>query len=141
MDVFVAIARDYQNLVPLNTPTRASAFLYRLHQLGSLGGANHNLFRPLFAFKPFNPSDYLETVEYVATYLEASIEEYGDDSVAIKRALNNIARSRNFSEIARQAGMSREGLYKTLSEDGNPSLATVIKVSHALGLKLRFVAA
>ena len=92
-------------------------------------------------FKPFEPSNYLNSVEDVAAYLEATIEEGGDDSAAIKRALGNIARSQNFSEIARQAGMSREGLYKALSEDGNPSLTTIIKVSHALGLKLRFEAA
>ena len=92
-------------------------------------------------FKPFEPSNYLNSVEDVAAYLEATIEEDGDDSAAIKRALGNIARSQNFSEIARQAGMSREGLYKALSEDGNPSLTTIIKVSHALGLKLRFEAA
>lgn len=92
-------------------------------------------------FKPFEPSNYLNSVEDVAAYLEATIEEDGDDSAAIKRALGNIARSQNFSEIARQAGMSREGLYKALSEDGNPSLATIVKVSHALGLKLRFEAA
>lgn len=92
-------------------------------------------------FKPFDPANYLNSVEDVAAYLEATIEEDGDDSAAIKRALGNIARSQNFSEIARQAGMSREGLYKALSEDGNPSLTTIIKVSHALGLKLRFEAA
>ena len=62
-------------------------------------------------FKPFEPSNYLNSVEDVAAYLEATIEEDGDDSAAIKRALGNIARSQNFSEIARQAGMSREGLY------------------------------
>lgn len=91
--------------------------------------------------KPFDPANYLNSVEGVAAYLEATIEEDGDDSAAIKRALGNIARSQNFSEIARQAGMSREGLYKALSEDGNPSLTPIIKVSHALGLKLRFEAA
>lgn len=91
--------------------------------------------------KPFDPANYLNSVEDVAAYLEASIEEDGDDSAAIKRALGNIARSQNFSEIARQSGLSREGLYKALSEDGNPSLATIIKVSSALGLKLRFEAA
>lgn len=92
-------------------------------------------------FKPFDPANYLNSVEDVAAYLEASIEEDGDDSAAIKRALGNIARSQKFSEIARQSGLSREGRYKALSEDGNPSLATIIKVSSALGLKLRFEAA
>ena len=55
-------------------------------------------------------------------------------------ALGAIERSRNFSEIARQVGMSREGLYKALSTDGNPTLATVVKVAHTLGLRLRFEA-
>lgn len=95
----------------------------------------------LETFKPFDPANYLNSVEDVAAYLEATIEEDGDDSAAIKRALGNIARSQNFSEIARQAGMSRKGLYKALSEDENPRLATIVKVSHALGLKLRFEAA
>jgi probable addiction module antidote protein len=58
----------------------------------------------------------------------------------ITQALGAIARSRNLSEIARQAGMSREGLYKALSAHGNPSFATVVKVSHALGLRVHFEA-
>lgn len=91
-------------------------------------------------FASFDPSHSLSTVEDVAAYLEAIIDEHDDDPAAIARALGAIARSRNFSQIARQAGMSREGLYKALSADGNPSLATVIKVSHALGLRLRFEA-
>jgi probable addiction module antidote protein len=91
-------------------------------------------------FAPFDAANYLNTVEDVAAYLEAVIEEGDDNPTAIPRALGSIARSRNFSQIARQAGMSREGLYKALSEEGNPSLATIIKVSHALGLRLRFEA-
>lgn len=89
-------------------------------------------------FTPFDAANYLNTVDDVAAYLEAVIDESGDDPTVIARALGTIARSRNFSQIARQAGMSREGLYKALSTDGNPSLATIIKVSHALGLRLRF---
>ncbi len=89
-------------------------------------------------FAPFDPAHYLNTVEDVAGYLEAIIDESEDDSTAIARALGAVARSRNFSQIARQAGMSREGLYKALSADGNPSLATVIKVSRALGLRMHF---
>lgn len=91
-------------------------------------------------FARFDPADYLNSVEDVATYLEALIDEAEDDSTQIAQALGAIARSRNFSEIARQAGMSREGLYKALSASGNPSLATVVKVAHALGLRLRFEA-
>jgi len=91
-------------------------------------------------FTPFDAANYLNTVEDVAAYLEAIIDEADDDPTAIARALGSIARSRNFSQLARQAGMSREGLYKALSADGNPSLATVVKVSHALGLRLHFEA-
>lgn len=91
-------------------------------------------------FASFDAANYLNTVEDVAAYLEAIIDESDDDPTAIARALGAIARSRNFSQIAREAGMSREGLYKALSADGNPSLATVIKVSHALGLRLHFEA-
>jgi probable addiction module antidote protein len=91
-------------------------------------------------FTPFDTANYLDTVEDVAAYLEAVIDEADDDPTVIAQALGSIARSRNFSQIARQAGMSREGLYKALSADGNPSLATVIKVSHALGLRLHFEA-
>lgn len=89
-------------------------------------------------FAPFDPANYLNTVEDVAAYLEAVIEASDDDPAAIARALGAIARSRNFSQIARQAGMSREGLYKALSSEGNPSLATIIKVSRALRLRLHF---
>lgn len=53
-------------------------------------------------------------------------------------ALGTIARSRNLSELARRVGMSREGLYKALSEEGNPSFATVMKVTKALGLRIHF---
>ena len=91
-------------------------------------------------FTPFDPAHYLNTVEDVAAYLEAVIDEADDDPTVIAQALGSIARSRNFSQIARQAGMSREGLYKALSAEGNPSLATVIRVSHALGLRLHFEA-
>lgn len=91
-------------------------------------------------FAPFDAANYLNTVEDIAAYLEAVIEEGDDDPTVIARALGSVARSRNFSQIARQAGMSREGLYKALSAEGNPSFATIIKVSHALGLRLHFEA-
>ena len=92
-------------------------------------------------FAPFDAADYLDTAEDVAAYLEAFLEESSDDPTVIARALGTIARSRNVSEIARQAGMSREGLYKALSADGNPSLGTVLDIAHAPGLRLRFEAA
>ena len=70
--------------------------------------------------------------------MQAALDEAGDDSAVIAQALGTIARSGNVSELARRIGMSREGLYKALSADGNPSFATIMKVARALGLKLRF---
>lgn len=89
------------------------------------------------AFPPFDAADYLPDFDDAAAYLEAVIDE-GRDPAQITQALGAIARSGNMSELARRAGMSREGLYKGLSADGNPSFATVLKVSRALGLRLRF---
>lgn len=89
-------------------------------------------------FGRFDSADYLETVDDAAAYLEAAIDEAGDDPTFIAQALGAIARSGNVSELARRAGMSREGLYKALSAEGNPSFATIMKITHALGLKLHF---
>lgn len=89
-------------------------------------------------FKPYDSAELLESLEDIAYYLEAVLEEDGDDPAFITHALGVIARSQNFSELARKVGMSREGLYKALSNDGNPSFATIYKVARALGLKLEF---
>lgn len=86
----------------------------------------------------FDAADYLVDIGDAAAYLEAALEEAGDDPVLIAQALGTIARSGNISELARRVGMSREGLYKALSAEGNPSFATIMKVAKALGLKLRF---
>jgi probable addiction module antidote protein len=89
-------------------------------------------------FRRFDAADYLTDIETAAAYLEATIAENGDDPVAISAALGAIARSGNLSELARRTGMSREGLYKALSADGNPSFATIVKVARALGLSISF---
>lgn len=89
-------------------------------------------------YAAFDAAAYLKTAEDVAYYLEAALEEAGDDPAFIAQALGTIARSRNLSELARRVGMSREGLYKALSADGNPSFATIMKVAKALGLTLHF---
>lgn len=89
-------------------------------------------------FTPYDSADYLTGIEDVAAYLEAAIEEGGDDPAFIAQALGTIARSGNLSELARRVGMSREGLYKALSAEGNPSFATIIKVARALGLRIHF---
>jgi probable addiction module antidote protein len=89
-------------------------------------------------FSRFDAADYLETEADIAAYLEAVMEEAGDDPAVIARALGVVARARNLSRLARDVGMSREGLYKALSGEGNPSFATVMKVAHALGLRMSF---
>ncbi len=87
-------------------------------------------------FSDFDVADYLKTEEDIAAYLEASAEE-GDIST-MAAALGAVARARNLSQLARDTGMTREGLYKALSPDGNPSLATFAKVTRALGFTLAF---
>ncbi len=89
-------------------------------------------------FTPSDSADYLAGVDDVAAYLEAAVEEAGDDPGFIAQALGTIARSGNLSELARRVGMSREGLYKALSAEGNPSFATILKVARALGLRIHF---
>ena len=89
-------------------------------------------------FRRFDAANYLTDMETAAAYLQATIDESGDDPGAIADALGAIARSGNLSELARRAGMSREGLYKALSADGNPSFATIVKVARALGLTVSF---
>ncbi len=88
-------------------------------------------------FSPYDSADYLNDPGDATAYLEAALED-GDDPTLIAQALGVIARSGNLSELARRVGMSREGLYKALSADGNPSFATIVKVAGALGLKLHF---
>ncbi len=87
----------------------------------------------------YDSADYLETDEDIAAYLDAVMAEGADDPVFIMRALGVVARARNFSKLARDAKITREGLYKALSENGNPSFATVTKVASALGLYIKFL--
>ncbi|MDR0828043.1 MAG: putative addiction module antidote protein [Desulfovibrio sp.] len=89
-------------------------------------------------FSRYDTADYLQTEEDIAAYLEAVADEGGGDPAYIAHALGVIARSRNMSKLSRDAGMSREGLYKALSGEGNPSFATVVKVAQALGLRVSF---
>jgi probable addiction module antidote protein len=86
---------------------------------------------------PYDTVDYLKTEEDMALYFDACLEEAGDDAVFIAKALGDIARARGMTQLARDTGLAREGLYKALSADGNPSFATILKVTKALGLKLR----
>lgn len=88
------------------------------------------------AYRHFDAADYLENIEDVAGYLQLALEESGEDPAAVPRALGVIARSGNMSELARRVGMSRDGLYMALSDQGNPTWSTVWKVCEALGLKV-----
>lgn len=87
-------------------------------------------------FSRYDTADYLKTEGDIVLYMEAVMEEAGDDPAFIARALGTVARARNMSRLAKDVGMSREGLYKALSGEGNPSFATVMKVVHALGMRL-----
>ena len=90
---------------------------------------------------PWNSAEYLETERDIAAYLDACVEEAGDDPAFLAHALGVVARARNMSQLARDTGLTREGLYKALAADGNPSFATVLKVASALGLKISFKSA
>ena len=87
-------------------------------------------------FTRWDPADHLKTEEDMALYLDACVEEDTGDGKLVRAALNDVARARGMSQLARDAGISREGLYKALSASGNPEFATVLKVIKALGLKL-----
>lgn len=87
-------------------------------------------------FSRYDTVDYLKTEEDIAAYLDAVVEE--GEPALIAAALGDVARARNLSQLAREVGMSRQGLDKALSGEGNPSLSTVVKVAHALGLQLSF---
>lgn len=84
----------------------------------------------------YDVAEQLRTPEEMAAYLDAWFEEAPDDAAGIARALGDIARARGMTQVARDAGLSRESLYKALSEDGNPSFATILKVARALGVRL-----
>ena len=84
----------------------------------------------------FDVSEHLRTPEEMAAYLEACIEEANGDSTFIAKALGDIARAKGMSQVARDAGLSRESLYKALSGERSPNFDTILKVINALGLRL-----
>lgn len=89
-------------------------------------------------FSRYDTADYLNSEADIAAYLDAVMDEGDDDPALIAHALGVVARAQNFSQLARDTGISREGLYKALGETGNPSFATVMKVARALGLRITF---
>lgn len=84
----------------------------------------------------YDVAEHLRTPEEMAAYLEASMEEAGGDAAFIAKALGDIARAKGMSQVARDAGLSRESLYKALSGERSPDFDTILKVIEALGLKL-----
>ena len=90
------------------------------------------------ATRNWDAAEHLKTEEDMAAYLEAALDE--GDSALIAAALGDIARAKGMSQVARDTGLGRESLYKALSSTGNPELATIIKVVHALGLRLHATA-
>lgn len=82
------------------------------------------------------PARDIKAGEDMALHLKAGLEEAGDDAAFIAKALGTIARAKGMSQLARDTGLGRESLYKALSGEGNPSFATILKVTHALGIKL-----
>ncbi len=82
----------------------------------------------------WDPSEHLETQEDIIAYLNAALEE--DDPAILQAALGDIAKARGMSSIAREAGVGRESLYKSLRLDGNPSWKTITKVLAALDIRL-----
>ena len=81
-------------------------------------------------------SKHLQDDADLAEYLQAMIDESGNDPKMIAIALGDIARARGMTQVAKDAGIAREALYRALSPDGNPEFATVVKVLDALHLKL-----
>ena len=84
----------------------------------------------------YDVAEHLRTPEEMAAYLEACFEEAEGDAAFIAKALGDIARAKGMSQVARDAGLSRESLYKALSGERSPSFDTILKVMHALDLKL-----
>lgn len=85
-------------------------------------------------FSRYDTADYLKTDEDMALYFDACLEE--GDAALIAHALGVIARAKGMTQLAKDTGISREGLYKALSGEGNPEFATIMKVTKALGIKL-----
>jgi probable addiction module antidote protein len=83
---------------------------------------------------PYETADFLTDAESIAAYIEAAFED-GDPAV-ITHALGVVARAKGMSQLARDAGVTREALYKALTTEGDPKLSTFVGVLKALGMRL-----
>lgn len=88
--------------------------------------------------REFDIQNYLKTPEQQAAYIEAALEE--NDPGFLAKALGDVARARGMTQVAKDAGVTREALYRALSETGDPRLSTFMGVMNALGLKLKVAA-
>jgi probable addiction module antidote protein len=84
----------------------------------------------------YDVAEHLRTPEEMAAYLEACLEEADGDAAFVAKALGDIARARGMTQVARDAGLSRESLYKALSGERTPGFDTILKVVGALGIRL-----
>lgn len=91
--------------------------------------------------KRWDSAEHLKTDEDMVAYIDACLEEAGDDAAFIAHALGVVARAKGMTQLANETGLGRESLYKALSGEGNPSFATILKVMRALGVKLHAQAA
>jgi probable addiction module antidote protein len=87
-------------------------------------------------FSRFDAADYLKNEDDARLYLDACFAEDPGDGSLIRAALSDIARAVGMTRLAHETGITREGLYKALSSNGNPEFSTILKVTRALGLKL-----
>ena len=89
----------------------------------------------LLKLRKWDSVEHVKTNEDMAAYFEAYLQEAGDHAAFIAKALGNIARTNGMPDLTKETGLGCESLYKALSGDGNPSVASILKVIHALGLK------
>ena len=87
-------------------------------------------------FTRWDAADYLASEKDMALYLDACLEDDPGDGSLVRAALNDIARARGMTQLARDTGLARESLYKSLSPDGNPEFSTMLKIMRALKIKL-----
>ncbi|MCC6239132.1 MAG: putative addiction module antidote protein [Phycisphaerales bacterium] len=89
----------------------------------------------------YDVAEHLRTPNEMAAYLDAWLSEAPEDVSGIARAFGDIARAKGMSQVARDAGLSRESLYRALDKNGNPSFMTILKVARAIGVRFHTVAA
>lgn len=90
-------------------------------------------------FSRWDPAEDLRTDEDIVLYLDACMDEDPGDGSLIRAALGDIARARGMTQLARETGLAREGLYRALSPEGNPEFSTIMRVVKALGVRLHAV--